>query len=33
VVKNCSPTNTDPGRIAPLLYIAITRHQLELESC
>jgi len=30
--KNCTLTNADPGYFTPILYIAITRQQIELES-
>jgi len=31
--KNFLLTNANPGNITPMLYMAITHHQLELESC
>jgi len=31
--KNSTPTNADPGYILPILYMAKTCQQIELESC
>jgi len=33
LVKISTPTNANLGYITPILYLAITRQQLELESC
>jgi len=33
LVKNSNPTKADPGYIIPILYMAITRQQIELETC
>ena len=32
-VKNYTPTNADHGYIIPILYMALTRQQIELEIC